>query len=353
MCDAAIVLPGGDGTVSELTSALSLNRPVAFVGEWRAAVDLDAADRPAVLEGIAERTQALFARSAPVTEIDPFVTKEALCRALGSLPSYQYFELSQAADAVEWIESVVPGPFAGTFLPIAGLEHVKESYETWVQQAPETANADGRGPGPAATEPPPPAATAGSPQQQATRLKQRPAMSTAGRRAVGIWIVSLSALALVHLPWAWALAERLSSKPTGVRDHWLGWVFTPQKASILLLVVILSAVIGSCATLALTFAHRAGYGSLEKGWGWWYVTRPFTASGIGVLAFALLQAGFFGSNKATSSGLLAAVAIGGLAGLFTDQLLQKMRTALGLTAFLKSAADPEETKKINTAGSGS
>ena len=47
------------------------------------------------------------------------------------------------------------------------------------------------------------------------------------------------------------------------------------------------------------------------------------------------------------------VAIGGLAGLFTDQLLQKMRTALGLTAFLKSAKDPVETKKINTAGSGS
>lgn len=71
----------------------------------------------------------------------------------------------------------------------------------------------------------------------------------------------------------------------------------PAKGSVLLLVVILAAVIGSCATLALTLAHRAGYSSLEKGWGWWYVPRPFTASGIGVLAHALFRAGLFGSNK--------------------------------------------------------
>lgn len=80
---------------------------------------------------------------------------------------------------------------------------------------------------------------------------------------------------------------------------------------------------------------------------WWYLTRPFTAAGIGVLAYALLQVGFFGSNNNTNSELLAAAAIGGLAGLFTDQLLQKMRTALGLTAFLKSASDASETEKIN------
>jgi hypothetical protein len=214
----------------------------------------------------------------------------------------------------------------------------------------------------AANGKPDPAAAAagadGQPEEEPAKPGTRPApmkppMGPKGKWAIGIWIVSLSALALVHLPWAWALAVRLSLNEPGVRTHWLWWAFNPQKASILLLVVILSAVIGSCATLALTFAHRAGYGSLEKGWGWWYVTRPFTASGIGVLAYALLQAGFFGSNNATSSGLLAAVAIGGLAGLFTDQLLQKMRTALGLSAFLKSAADPEEAKKINTAGSGS
>jgi hypothetical protein len=112
-------------------------------------------------------------------------------------------------------------------------------------------------------------------------------------------------------------------------------------------VVIVTALIGSCAALALAFANRVGYKQLEKGWGWWYVTRPFTATAIGVLAYALLQAGFFGSGSSTTPDLLAAGGIGGLAGLFTDQLLQKMRGALGLTAFLKSASTNDEVKKIN------
>lgn len=172
-------------------------------------------------------------------------------------------------------------------------------------------------------------------------------MSPLARTMIGIWIVALAAVSLGHLPWAWAIAVRLTGAKSSVHVHWLGVRFTPQKASILLIIVMLTAVIGSVATLALTFAHRAGYNKLEKGWGWWYLTRPFTAAGIGVLAYALLQVGFFGSNNATSQELFAAAAIGGLAGLFTDQLLQKMRGALGLTAFLKSASDTDETKKVN------
>jgi hypothetical protein len=173
-------------------------------------------------------------------------------------------------------------------------------------------------------------------------------MGRTARTAVGIWILVLSALALGHLPWAWSLAVRLGNSKSAVHAHWLGQEFTPQKTSILLIVVILTAVIGSAATLGLTFSHRLGYNKLEKGWGWWYVTRPFTAAAIGVLAYALVQAGFF-VGSTSNSDLLAAATIGGLAGLFTDQLLQKMRSALGLSAFVKSASDPAEAKQTNAA----
>jgi hypothetical protein len=172
-------------------------------------------------------------------------------------------------------------------------------------------------------------------------------MPQPAKTMIGIWIVALSSIALAHLPWAWALAERFGGSNAGPRARWLGLRFAPQRASILLVVVVLTAVIGSCATLALTFAARAGYDNLEKGWGWWYFTRPFTASGIAVLAYALLQGGFLGSGSATTPDLLAAGAIGALAGLFTDQLLQKMRAAMGLSAFSKSAAHADEQKKTN------
>src|ERR1051326_6991060 len=62
---------------------------------------------------------------------------------------------------------------------------------------------DSSGPGPAATKP----------------------MSRGGRTAIGIWIITLSAVALGHLPWAWSLAERLSGTQRGVRARWLGYAF--------------------------------------------------------------------------------------------------------------------------------
>jgi len=63
----------------------------------------------------------------------------------------------------------------------------------------------------------------------------------------------------------------------------------------------------------------------------------------------VLQAGFLDTGTTTKSDLLAAATTGGLSRLFTDQLLQKMRSALGLSAFLKSASDPEEAKQTNAA----
>jgi len=107
-------------------------------------------------------------------------------------------------------------------------------------------------------------------------------MGKPARRAVGIWILALFTLALIHLPWAWSLAVRLTSSKSSVRAH-------------------------------------------------------------------VLQAGFLDTGTTTKSDLLAAATTGGLSRLFTDQLLQKMRSALGLSAFLKSASDPEEAKQTNAA----
>jgi hypothetical protein len=172
-------------------------------------------------------------------------------------------------------------------------------------------------------------------------------MGSTGRTLIGVWIMVLFAVGLGHLPWAWSLAENVATSKRPVHAHWLGLEFVPQKTAMLVIVVLTTAVIGSVATMALTFAHRGGYQKLEKGWGWWYITRPPTAASIGVLAFALLQAGLFSGNTAAKSGLLAAAATGALAGLFTDQLLQKMRAILGLSAFSKSASDENEKARTN------
>jgi predicted Rossmann-fold nucleotide-binding protein len=139
MCDAAIALPGGDGTVSEVASALSLGRPVAFVGNWRAEVNLDASDISTVLEDMVDRTRRRFGNPTGTDGIDARLARGALLKALNPLRHYRYFEVCQAQAVVKWIESVVPGPgsFMGEFR-IAGLEEeeVVRPYERWLQQHP-------------------------------------------------------------------------------------------------------------------------------------------------------------------------------------------------------------------------
>jgi hypothetical protein len=134
MCDAAAALPGGDGTVSEVTSALSLGRPVAFVGEWRTDVDLDASDVSSVL--IVKRTRKRFGNPTGTEGINAPLAEDALLHSLDPLPPYRYFELCEAEAVLEWIESVVPGPapFAGEFSRIAGLKEVAPRYERWLER---------------------------------------------------------------------------------------------------------------------------------------------------------------------------------------------------------------------------
>src|ERR1700758_423665 len=76
------------------------------------------------------------------------------------------------------------------------------------------------------------------------------------RTLIGVWIMALFAVALGNLPWAWSLAEQVATSKHPGHAHWFGLEFVPQKAAMLLIVVLTTALIGSAATLALTFAHR-------------------------------------------------------------------------------------------------
>jgi hypothetical protein len=136
MCDAAVALPGGDGTVSEVTSALSLGRAVAFVGEWRTDVDLDASDVSSVLKEIVKRARKRFGDPTGTDGINAPLAEDVLLHSLDPLPPYRYFDLCEAEAVLEWIDSVVagPAPFAGEFRRIAGLKEVAPKYERWLEQ---------------------------------------------------------------------------------------------------------------------------------------------------------------------------------------------------------------------------
>lgn len=179
-------------------------------------------------------------------------------------------------------------------------------------------------------------------------------MAVTSKHLVGCWLLVLTIVSLAHLLWAWSIATRLtgaSGSPPAISVHWLWLRFSPSPQFSLLLVVTLSAVVGSFATMSLIFGNRAGHRTLEEDWEWWYVLRPGAVAVIGVLAYVIVVAGFL-STTGKADSLASAAAIGALAGLFTDRVLAAMRSALGASAFNTSASNPEEAKKTGGTDAG-
>lgn len=177
--------------------------------------------------------------------------------------------------------------------------------------------------------------------------KLPPEMSGRARRAIGCWLLVFGSVVLANFLWAWSTADRLNrdGASPAIRVHWLWWSFGPTAQFTLLLVVALAAMMGSVATMALVFSNRAGHRQLEERWEYWYVHRPLSAACIGLLFYVVVTAGFLGNGDTGGSRLTTAAATGALAGLFTDRVLAAMRSALGASAFNKSASDPGEAKK--------
>ncbi len=162
-------------------------------------------------------------------------------------------------------------------------------------------------------------------------------MSENARRAIGCYLVGVGLVMLVLVPWAWSVAWRANESEAGdTSTSFLGLDFSVSAPAALLTIVVLMAAIGSVTVMTLVFAARAGHGTLEQTYLWWYVTRPVSAAGIGVLVYMFIVAGFFDFAKiedGSTPALVIAAAVGALSGLFTDQVLDKVRWVLGLSAF--------------------
>ena len=165
------------------------------------------------------------------------------------------------------------------------------------------------------------------------------------RRLVGVYLVSLGIALLAVIPWAWSFASRAVVGKRSVSASFLGTEFTATPEFSMVLIVLLTATLGSVAVLAMTFSARTGRETLERGFLWWYLTRPISAAGLGLVFYMAVVSGFLAA--ATSTGqptLIVAATIGGLAGLFTDQVYRKLFSILGLVD------SSERASGTNTAG---
>jgi hypothetical protein len=139
MCDAAIVLEGGDGTVSELVSTLCLGKPVLLVGEtWRRGrpdvrglFDGADADRRSLVEVTRRRLDA--ATGPMAQQVREVVVEERLVVT----PACRYAELAEgAATATAWLEAVVGAPRTGALPAINYFDDVRAPYDDWLTRRP-------------------------------------------------------------------------------------------------------------------------------------------------------------------------------------------------------------------------
>jgi predicted Rossmann-fold nucleotide-binding protein len=142
ICDAAIGLRGGNGTISEITSALSLHRPVAFVGShWKEDFNLDK-NRSKAQEDLVAASFKRLNKSRGSDALKEHVTPENILAGLDELPpsAYAYFDSRATARVIiDWIMDVLldeegfRGSFP-TFLTSTGHDAVEKKYRRWLAE---------------------------------------------------------------------------------------------------------------------------------------------------------------------------------------------------------------------------
>ena len=138
LCDAAVCLHGGDATVSEVTFALSLQRPVAFWDDaWANELSLDGHGHAEALHSMINRT---FRRVQEIPtgkpRFDALVNRNVLTDRLASLPPYKFFAASATpSEVLEWLTTTLtPQGLHGCFPAIEGYDDVAPKYEAWLDR---------------------------------------------------------------------------------------------------------------------------------------------------------------------------------------------------------------------------
>ena len=133
LCDIAVCLSGGDGTVSEATFALALGRPVAFWGDdWSDKLHFGGPKQPLAVEWMIERTMKRVGdEPTGRRSIDTFINRRGLAAKLAKPPPFAVFGSSRSASKLlRWVNSNIT--VKGGFPKIAGYEAVGRDFDAWL-----------------------------------------------------------------------------------------------------------------------------------------------------------------------------------------------------------------------------
>lgn len=173
------------------------------------------------------------------------------------------------------------------------------------------------------------------------------------RRLVGVGNVVAGIASLLALVWAYGLAERLVAAQEAARVGvvatetvvWWGPDLTVSLATALLVVGAAAGFVGSVVQQSIVFANRAGKQTLESGYFWWYVLRPVWSALLGSVVVLAVNTGLvsIGDETTSSAGVTVLVTAAAVAGLFTDQALQRLQAMLGAGDPARLGSQPGST----------
>jgi hypothetical protein len=126
----------------------------------------------------------------------------------------------------------------------------------------------------------------------------------------------------------------------------LGFVdFTMDPELQLIIVVMVSAGIGSYVHAATSFATYVGNRQLLQSWMWWYLLRGFIGVGLALIFYFALRGGLLttgaGAEDVNSFGVAA---LAGLAGMFSKQATDKLREVFEV--LFQTQGDEERADKL-------
>lgn len=153
LCDAAIALPGTDGTISEVAFCLALGRPVVLVGgTWEKRYPLSERHRTRTLDKFRRCTRKQMRRGAEASPTIDALIDDALVRLGTDLPEYTYEDLprdDQVGGILDLVRRMIGStPGRGEFpdLPEHQEMEMAAAYRNWVARMtkePEDATTDG------------------------------------------------------------------------------------------------------------------------------------------------------------------------------------------------------------------
>ncbi|GAA1570889.1 hypothetical protein GCM10009789_25510 [Kribbella sancticallisti] len=172
------------------------------------------------------------------------------------------------------------------------------------------------------------------PAKRHRRRSTRPKRST--RRLIVAINIAEAAISLPCLIWAYGLAEHLvaaqeAEGPKQVASRVINWWpadFAVTLNMSLLIVGAAAGVVGSVIHQSIAFTRNSGPG--DHHFVWWHLLRPPGSALLGSVSVIAVNTGLVSIGDATTSsaGVAVLVLTGCLAGLFTDQVLQRLRNRL-------------------------